>query len=218
MEQEISQPVQQPAVIRAAAKIISYVFHPLFLPTYVFFWLLARFPYEFAGITPLGLFARKITVFWMTAFFPAFAVFLLWRLKFIENIYLRTQRERVAPYIISMIFYWWMWYLARNFTDQPIALKFYFFSIFIATAAGLICNAFFKISMHAMGVGGLMIFAIITAFYYQVYLGADLSIVLLITGLVCSARLVLSEHSNFEIYAGLIVGAVCQLIAFWVSQ
>ncbi|HNP21560.1 MAG TPA: hypothetical protein PKM63_10990 [Panacibacter sp.] len=218
MEQQISQPVQQPAVIRAAAKIISYVFHPLFLPTYVFFWLLARFPYEFAGITEMSLFARKITVFWMTAFFPAFAVFLLWRLKFIDNIYLRTQRERVAPYIISMIFYWWMWYLARNFTDQPTALKFYFFSIFIATAAGLICNAFFKISMHAMGVGGLMVFAILTAFYYQVYLGADLSIVLIITGMVCSARLILSEHSNFEIYAGLIVGALCQLIAYWVSQ
>lgn len=218
MEEQISQPVQQPAVIRAAAKIISYIFHPLFLPTYVFFWLLQRFPYEFAGITPMLLFARKITVFWMTAFFPAFAVFLLWRLKFIDNIYLRTQRERIAPYIISMIFYWWMWYLSRNFTDQPLVLKFYFLSVFFATSAGLICNAFFKISMHAMGVGGLLIFAFITAFYYQVYPGADLSIIMIIAGLVCTARLVLSEHNNFEIYAGFIVGVLCQLIAFWVSQ
>src|SRR6478736_7017858 len=86
------------------AKVLSYIFHPLFIPTYVFFWLLIRFPYQFAGITPMALFARKITVFWMTAFFPTFAVFLLWRLKFIDSIYLKTQRERIAPYIISMIF------------------------------------------------------------------------------------------------------------------
>ena len=218
MQQEISQHAQQPPVLRIGAKIISYVFHPLFLPTYVFFWLLLRFPYEFAGITPMALFARKITVFWMTAFFPAFAVFLLWRLKFIDSIYLKTQRERIAPYIISMIFYWWMWYLSRNFTDQPVVLKFYFFSIFIATTAGLMCNTFFKISMHAMGVGGLLVFAVFTAFYYKLYLGADLSIVMIIAGMVCTVRLILSEHSNFEIYAGLVVGIFCQLIAIWVSM
>ena len=199
------------------AKIVSYIFHPLFLPTYVFFWLLSRFPYEFAGITPMALFARKITVFWMTAFFPAFAVFLLWRLKFIDNIMLRTQKERIAPYMITMIFYWWMWYLSRNFTDQPIVLKFFFLSLFAGTVAGLIFNSFFKISMHGMGVGGLLVFVLITCFYYQTYLGIDISIVMLITGIVCTARLLLSEHSNFEVYAGLIVGALCQLVAYWIA-
>ena len=198
------------------AKIISYIFHPLFLPTYVFFWLLNRFPYEFAGITPMALFARKITVFWMTAFFPAFSVFLLWRLKFIDNMLLRTQKERVAPYIITMIFYWWMWYLSRNFTDQPLVLQFFYLSIFIATVVGLVFNSFFKISMHGMGVGGLLMFVILTCFYYHVYLGIDLSIVMLITGFVCTARLILSEHNNFELYAGLIAGALCQLVCYWI--
>jgi hypothetical protein len=199
------------------AKIISYIFHPLFIPTYVFFWLLSRFPYAFAGITPMALFARKITVFWMTGFFPAFAVFLLWRLKFIDSIMLRSQKERMAPYIITMIFYWWMWYLSRNFTDQPIVLKFFFLSLFFATIAGLIFNNFFKISMHGMGVGGLLVFVLITCFYYQAYLGLDITVAMLIAGIVCTARLILGEHNNFEVYAGLTVGALCQLIAYWVS-
>lgn len=208
------QPLTIPKVL---AKVISYVFHPLFIPTYVFLWLLSRFPYEFAGITPMALFARKITVFWMTAFFPAFAVFLLWRLKFINSIMLKTQKERMAPYIITMIFYWWMWYLSRNFTDQPIVLKFFFLSVFFATIAGLILNSFFKISMHGMGVGGLIVFVLLTCFYYHTYPGIDISITLLITGTVCTARLILDQHDNFELYAGLIIGALCQLIAFWVS-
>ena len=199
------------------AKVVSYILHPLFIPTYVFFWLLIRFPYAFADITPMDLFARKITVFWMTAFFPAFSVFLLWRLKFIDNMLLRTQRERVAPYIITMIFYWWMWYLSRNFTDQPIVLKFFYFSIFGATVFGLILNSFFKISMHGMGVGGLLMFVLLTCFYYNTYLGIDIAIVMLITGIVCTARLLLSEHNNFEVYAGLIIGAICQLISYWIA-
>lgn len=153
----------------------------------------------------------------MTAFFPAFSVFLLWRLKFIDNMLLRTQRERVAPYIITMIFYWWMWYLSRNFTDQPIVLKFFYFSIFGATVFGLILNSFFKISMHGMGVGGLLMFVLLTCFYYNTYLGIDIAIVMLITGIVCTARLLLSEHNNFEVYAGLIVGAICQLLSYWIA-
>lgn len=200
------------------AKVISYIFHPLFLPTYIFFWVLLRFPFDFAGITPLALFARKITVFWMTAFFPAFSVFLLWRLKFINNIFLKTQKERIVPYIITMIFYWWMWYLSRNFTDQPLILKFFFFGIFMSTVAGLVLNSFFKISMHAMGIGGALGFIIISCFYYQTYLGADIAIITLLTGLVCTGRLLLSHHNNFQVYTGLLAGIICQLIGYWVSS
>src|ERR1700740_661873 len=66
------------------AKLISYVFHPLFIPTYIFIFLMYQVPYEFAGITDFQLKLRLFSNFWLTAFFPAFAVFLLWRLRFSE--------------------------------------------------------------------------------------------------------------------------------------
>ena len=203
--------------LRVPARFISYLFHPLFIPTYVFFWLLLRFPYGFAGITPMMLFARKVTVFWMTAFFPAFAVFLLWRLKFIDSIFLKTAKERIVPYIITMIFYWWMWYLSRNFTDQPIVLKYFFLGIFIATSVALVLNSFFKISMHGIGVGGLLAMVVMTALYYQVYLGLDIALATIIAGLVCTSRLLVGGHNNFELYMGFFTGVVCQLIAFQVG-
>jgi hypothetical protein len=80
-------------------------------------------PFEFVGITEWQLNMRLFSVAWLTAFFPAFAVFLLWRLKLSDSIFLRTQKERIIPYVITMFFYWWMYYLSRNFTDQPIALQ-----------------------------------------------------------------------------------------------
>src|SRR5690349_9323551 len=98
MEKNVAITMDQPLYLRVIAKIISYIFHPLFIPTYIFLWLALRFPYEFAGITPTGLMLRKISVFWITAFFPAFSVFLLWRLKFIDSIFLKTKKERIIPY------------------------------------------------------------------------------------------------------------------------
>jgi hypothetical protein len=204
--------------LKIPAKLLSYAFHPLFIPTYVFLWLIIRFPFEFNyPVNVLKL--RLFSVFWMTAFFPAFAVFLLWRLKMIKNIYLRTQQDRIVPYIITMFFYWWMWYLSRNFSKeqlQPEMLRVFFLGSFIATIAGLILNNFFKTSMPAMGIAGGWLFIILICFTYSIHLGEDITIATLIAGLVCSSRLVLSEHTNFEVYAGFIVGVICELIAWWI--
>jgi hypothetical protein len=197
------------------AKIISYVFHPLFIPTYVFVFLVYQVPYEFAGITPYQLQLRVFSIFWLTAFFPAFAVFLLWRLKFSESIFLRTQKERIVPYIITMFFYWWMYYLSRNFTDQPAVLKFFYMGIFVSTVFGLMLNNYFKISLHAMALGGALAAIILFAMYYRLPLGISMSITAMITGVVCTSRFLVSDHTNKEVYTGLFVGIGSQLIAYW---
>ncbi len=208
---------EQPAVLKIFAKIVSYLLHPLFIPVYIFLWLTYRFPIHFDNITPTGLTFKTISVFLNASFFPAFAVFLLWRLKFIQTIYLRTQKDRIIPYIITMIFYWWMWYLSRAFTDQPEVLKFFYFGIFLNTVFGLVINNFIKISMHAMGAGTFLTFIILTCMYYHVFLGADIMAATFLAGLICTARLLLNHHSVAEIYVGLFVGAICQLLGVWLA-
>lgn len=209
---------RQPAVIRLSAKIISYIFHPLFVPTYIFLWMYRRFPYTFVGLDGKDLNMRIIGLFMTTAFFPAFTVFLLWKLKFIQGIHLRTQKERIIPYIATMIYYWWMWYLSRGFTDQASALKFFYFGIFIATVPALIWNNFVKVSMHAMGAAGAVTAIILTCFLYHTTYGLDIAVATLLAGIVCTARMALSEHSIFEINSGILIGVVSQLIAYWVMM
>jgi hypothetical protein len=201
--------------LRFAGQAISYLFHPLFIPTYIFIFLVYQVPYEFAGITDYQLKLRIFSIFWMTAFFPAFAVFLLWRLKFSSSIFLRTQKERIVPYVITMFFYWWMYYLSRNFSDQPVVLKFFYMGIFASTVVGLILNNYFKISLHGIGVGGALMAVILFSLHYKLQLGISISIAALLTGIVCSARLLVSDHSEKEVYTGLLVGAMCQLVAFY---
>jgi membrane-associated phospholipid phosphatase len=45
--------------------------------------------------------------------------------------------------------------------------------------------------------------------------GPYTSIGLFIAGLVCTSRLILNDHKPFDVYAGLLLGALAQLVA-WV--
>ena len=199
------------------AKFLSYIFHPLFVPTYFMLYLMKVIPYEFAGITEWQLTLRLFSVFWLTAFFPAFAVFLMWRLKLNDGIFLRTQRERIIPYVIVMFFYWWMYYLSRNFTDQPIALKYFYFGIFIASAIGLIVNNFMKVSLHTMGVSGLLTAIILVSVYYPINNLMWVILAIIISGLVTSARMLASDHTNRELITGWAIGILTQVAAFiWI--
>ena len=206
-----------PKSITYIAHIISYVFHPLFIPTYFFIYLMYLMPYKFAGITDWQLKLKLFSVFWLTAFFPAFSVFLLWKLKLSESIFLRTRKERIIPYVITMFFYWWMYYLSRNFTDQPLALKYFYFGIFVASAIGLTVNNFIKVSLHAMGISGLLTAVILVGFYYPVNNLVWILMSIIITSIVVSARMVVSDHTKNELTAGFAIGVFTQVAAFlWV--
>jgi len=51
------------------------------------------------------------------------------------------------------------------------------------------------------------------AFYERLFFGVWLSVALLITGAVCSARLLVGEHRPSEVYWGLLTGALSLFLA-----
>lgn len=107
-------------LLRFIANMLSYIFHPLFVPAYITAFLIFIHPYAFSGFNEKLRMLRFISVVLLTVFFPAFSVFLLRRLGFIDSIYLRTQRERIIPYIISMFFFFWIFYVSKNLPDSPL--------------------------------------------------------------------------------------------------
>jgi hypothetical protein len=193
---EIEEAVYKPSKVTIVfAKVISYLFHPLFIPTYIYLFLVYQFPMEFADTTELGMQLKLISVFFITAFLPAFSVFLLWKLDFSNSVFLRTQKERIIPFFISMFMYWWMFYLSGNMKDQPAVLRFFFFGLFAATPIGVIINNYIKISLHGMAMSAGLMAMILFAFHYQVNLGLPISIATIITGAVCSSRFIAGHHT-----------------------
>ncbi|MES1214673.1 MAG: hypothetical protein ABUT20_04075 [Bacteroidota bacterium] len=205
----------QPATIRVAAKIISYIFHPVFIPVYVAWFLINIQPYLFVSFIEWKKTTTMIQFLVMYSFFPLVTTFLLKRLGFINSIYLKTQRDRIIPYIICMIYYFWVWYVLYRQPEYPPAIVQFSLAIFIASILGLMGNIYFKISMHAISCGVMLTFIILQAFSGNAGFGIYVSIALLITGLVCTARFIVSDHTQKEVYGGLIVGILSQLFATW---
>lgn len=207
---------QYPSALRFMGHFLSVIFHPLFIPSWIAAYLLFRHPYAFAGAPDKLKVFRFISVFFLTAFLPAFSVFLLRQLRFIESIYLRTQRDRIIPYIICMVYYFWIWYVSRNLHESA-EMTAMLLSTFIASILGLMANIYFKISMHGLAAGALLVFFIWLAFSGSVQIGPYLSCAVLVTGLICTARFLVSSHSAFEVYAGLAGGMLCQLAAIAIA-
>ena len=201
-------------VLRVAAKTVSYLFHPLFVPVYVgwfFIYVLRLFP----GLDELQKTLRLVQFAVLYTVFPLATVLLGKALGFIQTIYLKTQKDRIIPYIASMIFYFWMWYVSKNVGYFPKESVMFSLAVFLTSCLGVFFNTFFKVSMHALSMGVVVTLMFILSLSSGLNFGPYLSITLLIAGLVCTARLVNSDHHPFEVYAGLFLGAVSQLIA-WV--
>lgn len=203
-----------PAALRAVAGFISVVFHPLFIPVYVTMFLMYWHPLVFAGITSQGKFRILASIFVNLSFFPAIVVFLLWRLKFIDNILLRTQKERIIPYAATMFFSFWAWNVFRNIAASPEVFINFLFGTFITVIAAWMANIYFKISMHGLAVGGMLMFVILVSLQVDGATGQYIAAALLIAGLVCTSRLIVSDHKPGDVYTGVIAGAACQWISW----
>jgi hypothetical protein len=205
-------PVEQPAWLRSFARFVSVVFHPLFVPVYLAAYLIYMHPYTFAVLDEKQKLLRLISIFIITAFFPAITVFLLWRLKFASSIFLRTQKERIIPYVASTIYFFWAFYVSKNLPGSSPYLTSLFLGVFLSTSAALMANNYFKISMHALGVSGAAAFMIMLALHTTEPMGIPLAITTIIAGLVCTSRFIASDHTQYEVYWGVFLGAICQVI------
>ncbi|HMU09815.1 MAG TPA: hypothetical protein PKC54_07425 [Ferruginibacter sp.] len=204
-------------VLKFFSQLFSVAFHPLFIPTYVVVFLLNFHPSYFSGFGYGAKLMLLLTTILNTAFFPAFSVLIMKGLGFIKSVFLPVQQDRIGPYLAAMIFYFWAARVFFKFEPQlsPV-LPSFMTGVFLTTVAALILNIFFKISMHAIGCGGLIGIFIVIMNSNSMLMTWPLAAALLISGLVCTARFIVSDHSSKEIYVGLFVGLACQIIAAFV--
>lgn len=203
-------------VLKGISQALSIIFHPLFVPLYGTWLLVYTHAFTFAGITGKARFALYASVIANMIILTGITVLLLKAIHFIQSIRMQTQRDRVIPYIATMTFYFWSFLVFHHQKEMPAILTAFVLGCFLAVVLAFISNLVLKISMHALGMGGLLGLMLCTFGdpYYNIAL--PLMIVILLSGIVCTSRLILGEHSLREIYLGFIFGVMAQLIAFWV--
>jgi hypothetical protein len=126
---------------------------------------------------------------------------------------LKTSKERIIPYLLVMIFYFWMWHVFNNLSDSPVITKF-FLGSFLGVCGAWFSNIYYKVSMHTVAMGGLVMFAMLFSLHDTYTSGLYIGAPLLIAGIVCTSRLIVSDHSPFEIYSGFFIGMLAQFIGW----
>jgi hypothetical protein len=205
-----------PPFLRIPAIFLSYIFHPVLVPVYVVIFLVYVHPYLFAGFAEWDKARTVIMAGMMFFFFPVVTVLLLKALKFIDSIRLLTRKDRIIPLIACFtLCYFWVWYVWNNLPDYPHEAVRFAFAVFLAGVLGFLANIYIKVSLHAISMGVMVAFIMGLAFDQSLSFGLYISISLLIAGLVCTARLLVSDHSQTEIYLGFFLGVLAQLLANW---
>ena len=195
------------------AKIISYLFHPLFIPLYVAWF----FIYElrlFSDKTNWGRTIIFLQFFIYYTFFPLMTTLLSKALGFVQTVYLKNQKDRIIPYIVCEIFYFWAWYVFKN-VHFPKEVVLFALGTFLACSLGLILNSYMKISMHTISLGVLCAFLLLASTMSLVRFGFYITTGFLIAGITATARLIDSNHTQKEIYFGFFAGASAQVIAWF---
>lgn len=106
-----------------------------------------------------------------------------------------------------------MYLVFRNQSEVPGILTSFVFSVFLASSFALLANIYFKISMHAIGAGGLIgILLVVFITNTAASIALPLAAAFLIAGVVCTSRMIVSNHTTRDIYTGLIFGIVSQLV------
>jgi hypothetical protein len=203
-----------PKIVRLMATIVSYVCHPIFLPTVMSLVLYKLMPVSFKGIPDQILKFRLASIILVTLFFPLLSVLLMKALGFVESIYLRTSKDRIIPLIASMTFYFWAYQVFSHFPDTPVSLKVLLLGCFWGMILLFMASIFFKVSMHTTAAGGMLGLMIMLLYLSPVNMMAPFFASLIIAGIIGTARLVLHEHTPAEIWMGYIIGLVAQLGAW----
>lgn len=202
-------------VIRIST-FVSVIFHPLFVGVYMAAYLLFIHPNYFVGFSERAKWLKLLIVINNNLFFPMVVVALLRGLGFNKSFLLKTQKERIVPYIASITFFFWSYYVFKHQSETPRVLVGMCRGMFLSAATALLLNNYFKISMHGIGIGGLMGLMVVSIVDGSQYIGTPVLIALLISGLTITARKVVSDHTWFDLIAGCIIGFIFQMIALWI--
>lgn len=196
--------------MRIPATVISYLFHPLLMPTLGLLLLLNSGTY----LSLLDPAAKRAILFVMalgTLFFPLIMIPVLYYRNLVPDLQNPTGEERRIPQLIVLILYIITFvYFIRLPLSKVIHA--YVLSAAIALFLILIVGIKFRISSHMTGLGGVTGMILALLLLYETPLLAPLLLVILAAGLTGTSQLILGHHRASEVYSGYGLGLGVVLI------
>jgi len=186
------------------AKVISVIFHPLFMPLYgmiIIFTAPTLFSYIPFNVKKILLFViatnNILVPLSLMPFFRYRNIIRSWNIE--------TRKERIIPLLSVSFFYSVTSYIIFRL-QIPLFIKSFIFATALLAIAVSIINFWWKISLHSVGAGALAGLVIALSVNMMIPLTWFLIPVLIIAGLILSSRLRLETHNPPEVYIGFLSG------------
>lgn len=186
------------------SKIVSSIFHPLFMPLYGLVILLNAptflryLPVEVKRILLLILIINNVMI--------PLGLLLFFRYRnYISSYTIEDRNERIMPLLTTSILYCTTSFIIFRF-QIPFFLKSFIFATTVVAIVLSMINFWWKISIHSAGAGALTATIFIMSFKMHSWLLWYLIAIILISGIVLAARLRLNSHEPSQVWTGYATG------------
>lgn len=208
-------------VNKGIAQVLSSMFHPLLMPSYLFFIIITLHPQLVGPLSDEGRNYLMWMIFFSTFLFPLFSVFIFSgffrrRLK-MSHLIMDNREERIIPFLFTGLVYLGVTYLMLHTLKLNAIIVMLMAGITLTVIIVSFITLFWKISAHAAGIFGViaLLFFLNQKFaegqFYHIILGFILA-----AGIVCSARLYLNSHNPLQVMAGSLLGILTAMFSFYI--
>lgn len=183
---------------------ISYLLHPALFPLLGVFAILKLSPQSYSSEIVVMTLAM---VFSGTYVIPVAISVLLFKLKVVDSLKMSHSRERRLPYAFGAISF----YFTALLVGQIELLREPYLFLLAASALivlHLVLLIWMKPSAHMAGIAAFLGLLIAISLRYAVNLLPLIGLVIILSGLVASARLRLQAHTTQELVVGFFSGLV----------
>ncbi len=188
------------------ASLLSILLHPLLMPT---IGLLVIFSTQ-SHVTFLPFELRRsiiIIVLISTCILPVSVIPLFLQTGLIKSLQMETSKERIIPLMSTAVFFMLGYFFLKKF-QLPAFIPLFFLGTLVAVLASLSISFFWKISVHMVGIGGLLGALVSMSLKYGVNTHVWLLIAIFVSGLLGSSRLAVGAHNPKQVYAGFALGLI----------
>lgn len=195
------------------AKFLSYIFHPLLIPTYVVFFLFI----ESNSIISNNLVFKLILgiVFICTFLIPVSLIPVLYLSSFIKSFEMSLRKERRFPLMFTSISFGFCYYLInRIYVPFPPQINLFLTAAFVSVLLATIINFKWKISLHAIGIGGAIAAFLMASLLFGASAIWHFIASIFIGAFVGSSRLQLQSHNVWQVFGGTLFGGIITVLVF----
>lgn len=156
-----------------------------------------------------------IFAFLLTVVMPFISLIILVRNKFVSSYHLEIQKERTTPFLITAFYYSLFYVLLKKLPPSVASWEFYsmILGAIVVLVLVTLINTKIKVSAHAAGYAGIVgIYMGLVSTESIMLNNQALSLLIILVGVIGSARLSLNAHQPREIYIGAVVGFLAEFL------